>query len=112
MAEQARVVPTISSTARFESSQNCVVKVEAPIHLPILASNVVDGSGGAIWIDIRVRPATVALLVGFLLEVGAVFLLVSGAELSVTAQVALFADDGSVFWVAVVALGGCECHEG
>lgn len=73
---------------------------------PILAGRVRNGFLGARRIDVAVRAMSRAVRIGFLLEIGTVFLRVCCAELPVAGQIALLAQDGRRARILMVLLAG------
>lgn len=73
------------------------------MNLPILASDVGDGSSLSGGVNVAVGSTTVAIGIGFFLEVCSVLLIVSSTELSITGKIALFAQDRSSLWVTIVS---------
>lgn len=75
-------------------------------NLPIFASDVGDGSSLSGRVKVAVRTASVTIGIRFLLKVGTILLVVSGAELSVSGKVALLTQDRCRLRVTVVAALG------
>lgn len=72
----------------------------------IFASDVGDGSSLSGRVKVAVRAASVSIGIRFLLKVGTILLVVSGAELSVSGKVALLTQDCCRLRVTVVAALG------